>query len=78
MGACMAGDDTCVARGLCMARGHEWQGACMAGGMHACMAGGHACQCVCMAGEMAIAVDSMHPTGMHSCPVYGCGCTKRQ
>ena len=31
----------------------------MAGGT--CVVGG------CMAGETATAVDSMHPTGMHSC-----------
>ena len=46
-------------------RGHAWQGACVVGGMHcrggACMVG------ACMAGETATAVDSMHPTGMHSC-----------
>ena len=40
--------------GVCMAGGHAWQGACMAGG-------------ACMAEEMATAADGMHPTGMHSC-----------
>ena len=47
-------------------------GVCLAGGMHgggcawwvACMVGR-----VCVAGEMAIAVGSMHPTGMHSCQI---------
>ena len=33
--------------------GGVWQGACMIG--------------ACMAGETATAVDSVHPTGMHSC-----------
>ena len=58
-------------------RGHAWQGCvcgrgvCMAG--RACMAGGYASWGTCMAGgacvagETATAVDSMHPTGMHSC-----------
>ena len=45
-------------------RGHVWQGACMVG---ACMAGGVCVVGACMAGAMATAVDSMHPTGMHSC-----------
>ena len=41
----------------------------MAGAVHgrvACMAGG------CVAGEMATAVDSTHPTGMHSCFIMLC------
>ena len=64
-------------RGACVAGEHAWQGkgACMAGGIHgrgACMAGGvcgrgFALQGACMAGETTIAVDGMHPTGMHSC-----------
>ena len=51
-----------------------WQGLCMAGGMHG-REGMHG-RGACMAGEMATAVDSTHPTGMHSCfsivlaPVY--------
>ena len=70
-------------RGACMAGGHAWQvgmhgrgQACMAeGGMHGrgCMWWGHAWhggmhgRGECVAGEMAIAVGSIHPTGMHSC-----------
>ena len=74
---CMAG------RAVCLAGGHAWWGACVAGGacvaVGACLAGG----CVwwggvmcggrcawwraCMAGEMATAVGGTHPTGMHSC-----------
>ena len=55
--------------GACVAGGHAWQGACMAGAMHG---RGHAWQegCVvgaCMTGEMATAADGTHPTGMHSC-----------
>ena len=53
----------------CVAMGHTWQGACMAGGVHgrggmcgrgACMVGGHVLTggCACMAGEMATAADS--------------------
>ena len=40
-------------------------GVCMAG----CVCGGWGCawQGACMVGKMAIAVDSTHPTGMHSC-----------
>ena len=67
----------CMWQGVCIGtgmhgRGHVWQEACMAGGM---CGRGHAWQGVCMkgqcvwwvAGEMAIAVGSIHPTGMHSC-----------
>ena len=52
-------------------RGHAWQGGVHGGGMHG--RGGHAWQGgmygrrACMAGKMAIAVGSMHPTGMDSC-----------
>ena len=81
-GACIAGG--MHGRGACMAggmhgKGCAWQGgACVAGGVHgtgACMTrdmcdGGHAWQGACMAGETAIAVGSMHPTGMHSCYFY--------
>ena len=44
-------------RGMCMAKGHVWQGegACLAGGMRA--------------GETATEVGVTHPTGMHSCLV---------
>ena len=52
-------------------------GTCAVGGMHggrACVVGGHAWWGACMARgggmrgrKMAIAVGSMHPTGMHSC-----------
>ena len=41
------------------------RGACMSmGGVHG--------RGACMAGEMATAVDSMHPSGMHSCLFYVC------
>ena len=64
-GACIIGGRACVA-GACMAGGMYDRGACMAGGMHGwgmCDKGGGAC----VAGETAIAADSTHPTGMHSC-----------
>ena len=56
---------------MCVARGHGWQGACMAEGeMH----GRGACVCVCgggggvmRAGETATEAGGTHPTGMHSC-----------
>ena len=45
--------------------GQVWQkGVCMVGGMHS---SGHAWWGACMAGKTATAVDSTHPTGMHSC-----------
>ena len=50
--------ELCVAGGVCVAGGHVWQGVCMAGGM--CGRG------ACAAGKTATAVDSTHPTGMHS------------
>ena len=51
----------CVVKGVCMVRGHAWQGVCMdgEGGVHGWRA--------CMTGEMATAVGGTHPTGMHSC-----------
>ena len=64
-GACVAGGmhgRGCASQGGMHGRGHVWQGACMAGGMHeraVCVVG--------VVGEMAIAVGSIHPTGMHSC-----------
>ena len=83
VGVCMAGGHAwqggVCGRGAFVAgsvhgRGCAWQGACVVGGMHGggCMLGdmhgrGHAWWEVCMAGEMATAVDSTHPTGMHSC-----------
>ena len=68
----------CRWQGVCMARGMHGRGHVWQGGMHgrgcasqgACMAGGMCGRAVCVvgvAGEMAIAVGSMHPTGMHSC-----------
>ena len=47
-------------------RGHAWwwEGVCMAGGMSV---GGMCGRGACMAGETTTAVDSTHPTGMHSC-----------
>ena len=52
---CMVGD---MHGGVCGKGGHAWRGACMVGGG------------ACVAGETATAVDSMHPTGMHSCLKY--------
>ena len=52
VGACMLGEGMCMAGSMC-GRGHALQGTCMGG--------------ACMAGETATAVDSMHPTGLHSC-----------
>ena len=49
--------------------GHAWQGGCVVWGMcgrGVCVAGGHG-RGVCMAGQTATAVDSTHPTGVHSC-----------
>ena len=60
-------------------RGHEWEGACVAG-WGTCMAGrGHAWEGLYMAsewaggmhaGEMADEADGTHPTGMHSFYCY--------
>ena len=55
-------------RGPCVAGGHALQGVCMTAGMHGGgMCGGVICGGGCAAGETATAVDSTHPTGMHSC-----------
>ena len=62
---------TWVARGACMAVGHAWYGACVAGGMHgegACMTGG-AWQGACVAGGMhgrgVCMAGGMCDRGMH-------------
>ena len=53
---------------VCMAGGHVWWGAYMAGGMR----GGGTCVAVCawqggVAEETTTAADGTHPPGMHSC-----------
>ena len=66
VGVCMAGDmcgwGACVVGGM-HGRGHAWWGACMVGDM---CGRGCAWQGVYMSGKMAIAVDGVHTTGMHS------------
>ena len=71
------GRSVCMVGGMhgerCVWRGHTWQGACVAGGVHG---RGHAWQGVCMAGGMrgrrcawqgAYVAGGMHGGGMHSC-----------
>ena len=66
---CVVGGGMCCGI-VCMAgemrdRGHAWQG-----GMHGgeCIAWGASVAGVCgWQGRRPLAVDSMHPTGMHSC-----------
>ena len=68
--ACMAKGGMCGEGGMhgregVHGRGHAWQGACMAGGMHG--GGGEGVwQGACVAGDTTTAADGMHPTGMHS------------
>ena len=61
----MAGGGGMHGRGVCMAKGHVWQGGLCCRG--ACMLGACVAGRACVAGETVTITRGTHPTGMHSC-----------
>ena len=61
----------CTWQGDMHGRGHSWQEACMAGGVHDGGGGVHVVWHTCLPPILRDTVgqcaDSTHPTGMHSC-----------